>query len=431
MKKKTQILGLLVSAVMVVLLITTTSMAAEKVKLTYWTHWCSNGDYESFWPKAAKKFNDEHPEVDFTFELVCVPYEGYEAKYTSAFQAGKGPDIFNGMPHTWAGQFGVCDPMPADIVTSLDQLLVKPAQEWGLYDNVRYGMPFEGGNFMMMFINEDLFKEAGLDPDVPPKTFDELVEYAKKMTKYDKKGKITQAGYGIRWKGHPFGIADKAMPFVHAWGAQLLSWDEKKASGYINSPEAAAGLQFYGDLVNKYKVASIEIDNPVGMFAQGLAGIIFRESWLPGWMAKNAPHINYRVYPMPVQKMEPGVYTSFAWAIMVNKNAADKNKKWAWEFFRWYVNNPEVRREHYVVANILPSFKDTAGQEPFTNRPEYKAWQAMIQGRTAPSYYIPPAHEVLQATGQAVLDIVYQKSEPKTALNEAAGTIDEILVKYK
>jgi len=116
---------------------------------------------------------------------------------------------------------------------------------------------------------------------------------------------------------------------------------------------------------------------------------------------------------------------------MVNKNASEKNRKWAWEFFRWYINNPELRKEHYKVANILPSFKDTAGQEPFTSRPEYAAWKTMTQGRTAPSYYIPPAHEVLQTTGQAVLDVLYKKSETKAALDKAAGTIDEILAKYK
>ncbi|MBD3309388.1 extracellular solute-binding protein [candidate division KSB3 bacterium] len=431
MKSMKQTCLVLALTVMMAITLTTAALAAEEVKLTYWTHWCSNGDYEYFWPKAAEQFNAEHPDVDFEFELVCVPYEGYEAKYTSAFQAGKGPDLFNGMPHTWAGQYGAADPMPADIAESLEQVLVKPAQEWGLFNGVRYGMPYEGGNFMMMFINTDMFVEAGLDPDDPPETFDELLEYAKKLTKYDEQGNITQAGYGIRWKGHPFGIADKAMPFVHAWGGQLLSWDEKKASGYVNSPESVAGIEFYGELVNEHKVASIEVDNPVGMFAQGLAGIIFRESWLPGWLQKNAPHINYKVYPMPVAAMEPGVYTSFAWAIMVNKNAPEANKKWAWEFFKWYINNPELRKEHYIEANILPSFEDTASQEPFTSRPDYEAWKTMIQGRTAPSYYIPPAHEVLQAFGQAVLDVLYDKADAQTALDQAAAQIDEILAQYE
>ena len=152
------------------------------------------------------------------------------------------------------------------------------------------------------------------------------------------------------------------------------------------------------------------------MFGQGLAGIIFRESWLPGWLAKNAPHINYKVYPMPVDKMEPGIYTSFAWAIMVNKNSSEDHKKWAWEFFKWYINNPELRTEHYVEANILPSFEDTASQEPFISKAEYDAWSTMIQGRTAPAYYIPPAHEVLQAFGQAVLMYYTSKKMPRQPL---------------
>jgi sn-glycerol 3-phosphate transport system substrate-binding protein len=41
---------------------------------------------------------------------------------------------------------------------------------------------------VMVYYNVDHFKEVGLNPNKPPKTFDELLEYAKKPTKYDASG---------------------------------------------------------------------------------------------------------------------------------------------------------------------------------------------------------------------------------------------------
>lgn len=405
--------------------------AAPTVAIDFWTHWCSNNPVmEPHWVEMAKQFNAARPETKFSIVLNCVPYEGYEAKYYSAFEAGKGPGMFTEMTHVAAGQYNVCDPMPKDIADKLDKVLIGSAKPFGLFDGVRYGLPVEGGNFMMMYINTDLYTQAGLDPNKPPKTYDEMLQHAKKLTKYDSAGKITQAGFAIRFKGHPFGIADKSACFYHAWGAVWLNWQEKKASGYLNSPDAVAALDYYAGLVQKAKVATVELDTPENLFAQGLAGIFFRESWYEAWLAQNAPNIKFKVYPLPSQKMESGYTNNFPWAYNVSKQLPETDKKWLWEFLRWYVNTPEVRKEHYVKALMLPAYNDIS--DPlFTNMKVYDAWKAMAAGRAAPTYYIPPAQEVLTIIGQATLDAMYAKATPKAALDKAAGDIDAILAKYK
>lgn len=406
---------------------------AEKarVEIEHWTHWCSNNEvYEPFWETAAEKFNTEHPEVDFAIKLNCVPYEGYEAKYSSAFKAGMGPGLFNGMTHVWVGQYDACDPMPNDIAAKLDKILVGAAKPYGVAEGKRYGLPVEGGNFMMLYYSVDLFKKAGLSPDKPPKTYNEMLEYAQKMTKKDSAGNLTQIGFGVRYAGHPFGIADKSAPFFNAWGAKWLSWEEKKASGYINSPNGVEALQFYGDLVQKYEVSSLELGKPVAVLSQGLAGMIFRESWLVGWMKQNAPDLNYRVAPLPSQKMESGFGNNFPWAINVGKHLPETEKKWIWEFFRWYVNSPEIRKEHYVKSNMFPPFNDILDDPIFSARPDFEAWKIMSSGRAAPTYYVPPAHEVLTKVGEAVLEVMFGKATAKTALDKAAKEIDAILAKY-
>jgi len=406
--------------------------AAETVAIDFWTHWCSNNEYfEPFWVDAAVQFNSVHPEVKFSINLNCVPYEGYEAKYSSAFDVKKGPGLYTGMTHVWAGQFGVADPMPKDIADKMDEVLIGSAAPFGMYNGVRYGLPLEGGNFMMMYINVGLFKEAGLDPNKPPKTYTEMLEYAKKLTKYDSGGKITQAGYAIRYKGHPFGIADKSAPFYHAWGAEWLSWDEKKASGYLNSPEAVDALAYYAGLVQTAKVSSVDIDNPAGLFGQGLAGIMFRESWYEAWLLANAPDIDFKIYPLPSQKMESGYTNNFPWAYNVGNQISDTDKKWLWEMIRWYINSQDVRKEHYVKSVMLPAYNDIIDDPTFTNMKVFDAWKTMVAGRAAPTYYIPPAHEVLTIIGQATLDAMYAKGTPKAVLDKAAKDIDVILAKYK
>jgi len=60
-------------------------------------------------------------------------------------------------------------------------------------DNKLYGMPFNTSS-SILYYNKDMFKAAGLDPNTPPKTLDEVTEYARKLVK--KEGsEVTQYGF--------------------------------------------------------------------------------------------------------------------------------------------------------------------------------------------------------------------------------------------
>ncbi len=401
----------------------------EVVNLTYWSV-CNFPEYDPFWEQIAERLNAERPEVDLSLTLTCIPYQGYEAKYKSAFEAGKGPDIFFDMTHVTAGQLEVSEKMPDDIAKKIDSIMAGPGSIIGIYDGVRYGVPVEGGYFMMMFINEDMYREVGLDPNRGAATYTEMLDHAKKLTKYDASGKITRSGYAIRYAGHPFGIADKALPFVDGWGAKILDWDQKKASGYINSREAIEAIDFYGGLVTREKVSSVELGVPMDIFAQGIGGIMFRECFAAAWIKKNNPDLNYKVYPLPKHKVASGYAGNFPWSLQVNKDAPEQNRKWAWEVMRYFVDHREIRKELAVNASIIPPFADLLNEPEFTSHPAYEAFMTMAAGRPATNYHIPPAQEVLQVFGQAVLDVMFAKDTAKPALDKAAVAIDEILARY-
>ncbi|HEX2390886.1 MAG TPA: extracellular solute-binding protein, partial [Casimicrobiaceae bacterium] len=59
-----------------------------------------------------------------------------------------------------------------------------------------WGIPFQRST-VVLYWNKELFKEAGLDPNKPPATWSEMVDYAKKLTKKDASGNVTQWGVQV------------------------------------------------------------------------------------------------------------------------------------------------------------------------------------------------------------------------------------------
>ena len=420
-KKRFLLIGL---ALLIIASLATVSAAPKKVKLVYWTHWEQNPKFNAYYAEAGKEFAKLHPECEGV-EVVTVPYSGYEAKYLAAFMARTGaPDFFNGAAHDWAGKYQFADKMPANIAKRVNTEAANTAVKTGIYNGVRYGFPVEGGNFQYMFINTEMFTEAGLDPNKPPMTLTELLDYAKKLTKYDASGKVIRSGFGLRYAGDQTGITDKFLPVLHAFGGLMVDPKYKKSLGVFNSAAGIEALNFYGDLVNKYKVSSLEVGNPETAFGKGLAAIIFRESWLPGWLASNAPNIKYKVYALPSQKVAPGPGALFGWSDLVYKNSP--NKKLAWEFlnFMWSKENDLARA---TAQGIMPVFNSNFNTDFVKNRPDYTAVMDMAKRQPAPTYYSPKMNEVAAAYGDAVLDVVYGRKDAKAALNAAAVKIDKIL----
>ena len=395
---------------------------AQQKKLVFWTHWEQNPDFNKWYETKGKEFAKK---TGTEVEVVTIPYQGYEAKYLAAFIGKSGaPDFFNGMTHQWCGQYDFCDKMPADLEKSWDENLPKYMVPIGKWKGARYGIPIEHGNFQQMYLNADMFKKAGLNPDRPPKTMDEWLAAMKKLTVVDAKGEPTQVGFAIRHKGHPVGITDKFLPFAHAFGARMLSPDLEKATGYANSPEMVTALQFFGNLVLKDKVASLALGNPEDAFGQKRAAVIFRESWFFGWVKKNAPEVNFKVSALPCGKACPGAGALFPWTNLVYKNSP--NKQMTWEFMR-FISNAKDDLEQHQLQGLLPVLNANLESAYVKSRPDYASTRDMLAQPVPPTYFHPKSNELATAFGEAVVGVLYGKGQPKPLLDEAAAKMDRIL----
>lgn len=395
---------------------------AQQKRLIYWTHWDQNPEFNKWYETKGKEFAKK---TGYEVEVVTIPYVGYEAKYLAAFIGKTGaPDMFNGMTHQWCGQYDFCDKMPADLEKTWDENLPKYMVPIGKWKGARHGIPIEHGNFQQMYINVDMFKKAGLNPDKPPKTMDEWLAAMKKLTILDAKGEPVQVGFALRHKGAPVGITDKFLPFAHAFGARMLSPGLDKATGYANGLEMLAALQFFGDLVLKHKVASLALGSPEDAFGQKRAAVIFRESWFFGWVKKNAPDVSFKVYALPCGKACPGAGNLFPWTDLVYKNSP--NKQMAWEFIR-FISNAQDDLEHHQVQGILPVWTANLESAYVKSRPDYQSTKEMLAQPVPPNYYHPKSNELATAFGEAVVGVLYGKGQPKPLLDEAAAKMDRIL----
>ena len=111
-----------------------------------------------------------------------------------------------------------------------------------------WGIPFQRST-VVLYWNKELFKEAGLDPETPPKSWAEQLEFAQKLTKRDAAGNTSQWGIQIPSSGFPYwlfqGLTTQA-------GAILANAAGDKTD-YAN-PGVVEALQYWVDLSRKYKV---------------------------------------------------------------------------------------------------------------------------------------------------------------------------------
>ncbi|MEK6244452.1 MAG: ABC transporter substrate-binding protein [Pseudomonadota bacterium] len=111
-----------------------------------------------------------------------------------------------------------------------------------------WGIPFQRST-VVLYWNKEAFKEAGLDPNKAPANWQEMVDYAQKLTRRDASGKTTQWGVQVPSSGFPYWLFQGFTTQNNV----LLMNKEGDATFYDN-PAVVEALQFWVDLSQKYKV---------------------------------------------------------------------------------------------------------------------------------------------------------------------------------
>ena len=318
---------------------------AEPVELVIWGVWNREG-----WRKCFDEFERRHPDI----KLVTSATGGRmdEQKLMCGIAGGAPPDVINQDRFSIGGWAARGAFLRLDDLVERDQSdpdgvrpedFYKACWDEVLYDGGVFGVPITTDD-RALYYNEDLLRQAGyVDANgdvVPPRTWDELSEYAVRLTERDADGNIARIGfipnYGNSWL------------YMYAWqnGGEFMS-----ADGRTCTLDAAANVnalryvtEVYDALggaeeVNGYQASfqSGELDP----FIVGKVAMVINGNWNLEAIARYRPDMRFGVVPAPAPEgHEPITWSGgFAWAIP--EGAAHVEE--AWKFVK-FMNSMEAGR---------------------------------------------------------------------------------------
>ncbi|HEV7317543.1 MAG TPA: ABC transporter substrate-binding protein [Ensifer sp.] len=281
------------------------------------------------------------------------------------------------------------------------------------FDNNQWGVPIAFST-KALYWNKDLFKQAGLDPETPPKTWAEEIEFAKAI-----KEKTGIAGYGLPAKTFD-NTMHQFMHWVYTNNGKVIDGDKI----VIDSPQVLAALQAYKD-ITPYSVegaTAYEQNEIRAIFLDGKVGMIQAGSGAATRLKETK--VNWGVAPLPLgpeAKGEGTLLITDSLAIFKGSGVEEK----AIEFAK-FITSPGPQGEYELQGGAgLTPLRPSPMVDEFVKKDPY--WKPFIDGITygGPEPLFTDYKGFQNVIIEMVQSVVTGKAEPADALKKAAGDLEE------
>jgi len=316
-------------------------------------------------------FQKKYPNVKVSY--LTHPLREYEQKLAAAVPTDTGPDVFEGslyanLKFVEAGLL----PQPSQKLlekykNSWDKFII----DYNMIQGKRYNLPFFEGR-SAFFYNLDFINEAGLAVPASdkPLTMAQFTDYSKRMVKRDAAGEVTRSGVSLRLSGAGSGIAEKWLIQGLPFGLRPLDQTaDGKWKAVYNGQAGQKNLQFYIDMLYKWKVDSHSIKHDAEAFELKQTAMFQRETWVIGDIKKKAPDLKYGTMPVPKDAEWSYLRNSFS----IYTTRSTKNPAMAWAFAEELIQ-PENQK--FMLENVgwLPSRSDVDYTDVLNKIPAFKAF---------------------------------------------------------
>ncbi len=398
-----------------------TSMYAKKIEINFWH---SLGFHvKEIIEEMADEYEKNNPRVSINPVFQGL-YEEMQVKMLTAAVTRQLPEVAQVQieyldPYI---QNRLIEPIDDSIPEDLREDILEKLWELTSRHGKVYAVPFCIST-SVWFYNVDLFKEAGLDPENPPLTWEDVIRIGKRLTmdtdgdgEYDKYAMMywTEGFYGI-------------MPFFWALGGnEIFSGDGKRIE--LTSEEMYQTISMLMDLIFTYKImpqnwtdwegGQAFLTGKLAMGAFTSAAITYGEQNLP-W--------TLRISPMP--SVNGKRFTVLGGSALVNFSRNKKMRKIINDFISFCVSKENTIKIHESVGYI-PVRKSAL------NSLELKAWL-----KENPNYKVPidgldygrplPIHEEYFKMNEMIRDmlqrIILNEADIRTELERTEREINALL----
>jgi multiple sugar transport system substrate-binding protein len=385
-----------------------------KVKVEYWYLAGANAPV----PISVSLFNERQDSIEIV--PVAIPWKEHEKKVLTAILSGNPPDLINMVTpiSKWASRMALLpmDSLLANAIVGKDDFF---AANWMdvTHQGKVYGMPMYTASYAF-FYNKAHFREVGLDPERPPRTWDELRDIAKRLDKRDENGHIRRMGFLPDY-------GNLHMPMLMAWqnGAEFVRDDSVVTMHHQSLLDALAWIQGYYsdyglDQILGFR-AGLGIADQHGFISERLSMMVL-DNTFTDQLERYAPSLDYGVAIIPTWEGRETAGSTGTWWVGIPRGA--KNVEAAWAFLQFATGEECQTHEALTMKeNLFPANRNTLESEDFLKvHPTRNTFVDMLEYAISP-VVVPMAHDVFWREYTVARDqTFYGRQSPETAFTLAS-----------
>ena len=403
----------------------------EPMELTMYFPVSVGGGPDALIDDLCAQYHEENPNITVT-PVYAGSYADTRTKVQAAIKGGNTPDL--------AIMFSIdlYSLLAMDAIADIDSFCTtEEDQEWlnGFYDGfmmnsrdgeTTYGIPWQRST-IVLYYNKDAFEAAGLDPEQPPTTWDELYEDAQKLT-ITENGQTTQYGIQIPSDGYAYWMLQTFC--VQQDGFNLMN--DTGTETYYDDDRTATGLKFWKSL-------SEDGSQPSGIvawattpsdFLEGKTAMMYHTTGNLTNVKNNAT-FDFGVAMLPENESfgSPTGGGNF----YIFKGVSEERQQAAFDFIKWMTDDERVAQWSIDTGYVAtrPSAYETDRMKKYAEEFPYclVARDQLEYGYAELSTYNQA--EVQKAIDDAISYVMTDQQDVETALAAAQQTADGILQAYR
>ena len=382
------------------------------------TYWASNqgtsldNDKQVLTPEL-NKFTQQ---TGIKVKLEVIGWADLLNRILAATTSGQGPDVLN-IGNTWSASLqatGALMPWDASAFTTIggkDRFAPAAIAAAGAAGKDPAAVPLYSMAYGLYY-NKKMFADAGIAN--PPKTWDELVADAKKLT--------TGGHYGLAVEGSN-GSENIHHAFVFA-KQRGSDWFDSSGKATFDTPQNVAAVKQYVDFIASDKIAAkgdaeYSQNQTITDFATGKAAMMMWQSAATSIKSHGMSADQYGVVPVPTQTAgatgDAGV-TSMVAGINLAVFQNTKHKAAAEALVKFMTSTPEQKILNGTYGS-LPPVKE-AQSDPAFQTPDLKVLASVLSNSAAPLPQVPNESQFETLVGTAIKDLFADAAAGKPVTDE-------------
>jgi multiple sugar transport system substrate-binding protein len=352
--------------------------------ITCWQHEGSTV-FDTAYNAMVTAFEKKYPAVKV--QTLKIPYANFETKALTAFTSGQPPDVIKigGWLFPEYGAKSLLAPVDPKLMgfSSLSgfKAAFAPGSLGGLsYKGVVYGLPIDFNSLFLMY-RRDHFQQAGLNPDKPPRTWEDVVTAGEKLT-VRSGSTLKRAGFQF-WYGLPIWDMLDFQALPAQLGGSILNKSGTK--GALSSPAATKALQWYHDLSVVHGIGNPKFTDPnfnYGQIAAGTASMTVTGNFAIDLVQTlgEKPQLGNQLGIAPYPQFKNGKHklsSGYTWGWGVAKKSSNpvaawrflsflQSKKYSDAFLNTGLISPIKGWQHLPTASKSPGAQMVSKETPYT-----------------------------------------------------------------